>query len=344
MNRKQFRDIKTDTWHTIEYIGMPASKVSFVYVDREVPEPEEARGIRKNVWKEKLEERKRVLETANPNSQYSIMFDQETGENSLFEKGEPDKRKMWAGKTVTMTGYDVSDEKADVLVHPISYTEWIACYNNEYGNVFEKNGLPLTYAGIGASVLIETKDGFIPLTRRGIETPVYPAMLYSPGGGPKPGEGSTEALLQEILEETGLKAKNDIDPSKLHMMALISDTQFAGSRHSRPELVARLPTDLSYKDVEDIQYEMVKKKNRKEADVWGLEPASMNPTSLKQMIKLHGREMCPPTEAALTYELYVVRKKEIGSKAAFAEMAEFTKSIKRYKRSEFEVPVQLLGD
>jgi len=344
MDRAQFREIRTRTWHTNDYIGMPSSKVRFAYVEREAPEPEEAFHVRKSVWKEKLEEKRQDLERANPKNRYLIRLDDETGQESLFEQGEHEKRKMWAGRTVTMADYSVTDEKADIMVYPISYTEWIACHEPEYSEAFEKKGIRIPYAGIGASVLIETRDGLIPLTRRGIETPVYPSMLYSPGGGPKPGEGSTEALLQEILEETGMEANKHFDPSQLHMMALVSDTQFAGSRHSRPELVARLPTDLSYRNIEDIQHAMVRKKNRKETDFLGLEPVSMNLSTLKQIIKLHGREMCPPTEAALTYEIYELRKNEIGHEKAFEELRDFVHGIKKYYRSKYEVPVLLLGD
>jgi 8-oxo-dGTP pyrophosphatase MutT (NUDIX family) len=201
----------------------------------------------------------------------------------------------------------------------------------------------LPYAGIGVSVIMETLDGLIPLTRRGIETPVYPAMLYSPGGGPKPGEGTTEALLQEILEETGLRAGEDFDPNSLFMMALIADTRFAGSSHSRPELVARLPVNVTYLELEKIQQERVRAKGLKETDVWGLEPVSTYPPSLHQVIKLHGYEMCPPTEAALTYEYYEIRKRVVGEDAAYQELADFIQIIGGYEREEFVPPIKRLA-
>jgi 8-oxo-dGTP pyrophosphatase MutT (NUDIX family) len=345
MKREQFWNIKTDTWHTIEYIGMPADNVHYFSVEREIKEPESAKHIRDVAYESQLLERKGVLEKINRGSRYRIRVDEKTGKNALFEvTSDGEKRKMFDGPTITQAqkGYTFDDD-LKIFVYPIVYSEWIACKHPQYAKAFEEEGLPLPYAGIGGSVLIETRDGLILLTRRGMETPVYPARLYPPGGGPKPGENSKEAILQEIREETGLEADRHFDASGLHMMAFISDTRFEGSRHSRPELVARLPTDLSYKQMEGTQQEQIRKKG-KETDVWGLEPVPMNPTSLKQMIKLHGREMCPPTEAGLTYELYELRKEEIGPEAAFAEMMEFTKSIRKYKRSVFEVPVQLLED
>ena len=46
MDRTLYRDIKTGDWHTIDHLGMPATNVSFVYVDRETPEPAGARDVR----------------------------------------------------------------------------------------------------------------------------------------------------------------------------------------------------------------------------------------------------------------------------------------------------------
>ncbi|MBU1201809.1 MAG: hypothetical protein KJ583_02410 [Nanoarchaeota archaeon] len=181
MLQQDFKNIKTDTWHTIEYLGMPASKVNFVYVEREILEPEYATKIRKTTWLSKLEERKEALEKINSKNNYEIKFDEETKEDALFEV-KTSKKKMWAGKTVTFVGLNLSEQKVDIFVHPISYTEWIACYNPEYAAAFKDKNLPLPYAGVGVSVLLESRDGLIPLTRRGIETPVYPGMLYSPGG------------------------------------------------------------------------------------------------------------------------------------------------------------------
>ena len=251
---------------------------------------------------------------------------------------------MWSGKTVSLAGHQVTDGEAEIRVHPISYNEWIACYDPRYAQAFEDADLPKPYAGIGVSVLIESQDRLIPLTRRGIATPVYPGRLYSPGGGPKPGQTSVEAILEEILEETGLRNGEHFDDLDLFMMAFVADTNFAGSRHSRPELVAGLPARVGYRDIEAIQQERLRKKGTKETDVWGLEPVSSSPASLAQFIKLHGGEMCPPTEAALTWELYSIWEREVGPEKAFAEVADFVGEVGRYQREKFRVPILLLGD
>jgi 8-oxo-dGTP pyrophosphatase MutT (NUDIX family) len=345
MDKGRFHEIRTGTWHTIEYIGLPAEKVNFVYIEREIPEPEFAQHVREVVYESLLLERKGVLEKIKPEATFNIKVDEKTGKNALFEiSPEGDKRKMFDGPTTTQAqkGYVFNDELR-IFVHQIAYSECIACKHPQYSKAFEDTGLPLPYAGIGDSVLLETKDGHIILTRRGMETPVYPGRLYTPGGGPKPGEDTIKAMHQEIKEETGLESGKHFDSNNLVMIAFISDTYFEGSRHSRPEVVARLPVDLSYRQIEKIQQKQINKK-KKETDVWGLEPVSMNPISLKQTIKLHGREMCPPTEAALTFELYELRKDEIGPEAAFQELSDFTQKIARYTRSRFEVPVQLLSD
>ena len=342
---RQFREIKTSTWHTIDYLGLPASQVIFSTVEREIQEPQNAADIRKSVWNNKLQERMNVLKRANLGKEYFIDFDPETKENALYEKNEGKyKRKMWAGTTVSLSSYEVLENIAEIRVHPISYTEWIACYDPQFASAYEEEKLPLPYAGIGVSVLLESTDGLIPLTRRGIETPVYPGMLYSPGGGPQPGENSTEAILREVVEEVGLKSEEHFDTSNLFVMALVSDTKFAGTKHSRPEIVARLPTNVSYRQMEEIQQKKIKEKGLKETDVWGLEPVSMNSSTLSQTIKFHGYEMCPPTEAALTYELYELLRGEIGRYASIEELKQFIKTIENYERGEFKPPIKALAD
>ena len=129
----------------------------------------------------------------------------------------------------------------------------------------------------------------------------------------------------------------------LFMMALIADTRFAGSVHSRPELVARLPVNVTYLQMEKIQAKLVEKKGLKETDVWGLEPVSTYPPSLQQVIKLHGREMCPPTEAALSYEFFELRKKEVGEDEALSELNQLIEVLGEYEREDFIPPIKRLA-
>jgi len=144
------------------------------------------------------------------------------------------------------------------------------------------------------------------------------------------------------LEETGLDY-NYFEPENLNMIALIADTNFAGSKHSRPELVARLSVSLNYREIENIQQESVRKKGFKEEDVLGIEPVSKNLISLEQKIKFDGRQMCPPTEAALTYLLYELYEEKEGSQAAFSKIEEFTKTVNNYKREPFKPPIHTLS-
>lgn len=341
MGREAFKRIKTDTWHTIEYVDKPISRVR-LYPLKETEEPPEAKSIRESTWKERLLERKTVLEEACPDSEYEIHYDEETGNDALFDMKDNGRKRMWAGTTITLARYGMYDDIGLAIgTHPISYTNWIACFNPKYAEVFEKEGLPPPYAGMGVSVLMETPDGFFPLTRRGIETPVYPGMLYSPGGGPKPGESSSEAMLKEIVEETGLKSDIHFDPENIHVMAFVSDTNFAGSKHSRPELVAYLPIDPTFRQVEQIQYETAKKKGR-ETDVWNIVPISTYPVNLEREILFNGYQMCPPTEAGLAYASHLINKRE--GQPAFENLNKLTEGIKQYKRTPFRPPIQTMRD
>lgn len=344
--------MNTSVWETMEALHLPAKRVNFNPVERDLPEPREAAGIRIDTWIGKLNERKDLLVQANPTTTYDICDDIEgpsaTGLPALFEIANDGnkKRRMWAGTTITLAQKGIEWKNGDIQipVYPISYSEWIACYNPEYAKVFKKNGLTLPYAGIGASVLMETTDGFFPLTRRGIETPVYPGRLYSPGGGPKPGQTSTEALLEEILEETGLRPGEHFDPSKITSLALVSDSRFANSDHSRPELVVYLPLTISYRAIEEIQHEQSVKKGLKETDVWGLEPVSTYPYNLGKKIVYAGNEMCPPTEAALSHSLVFDIKQKEGMETAIKTASGIISRIKSFERVNYQPSVKSLAN
>ncbi len=305
--------------------------------------------MRRATWSRKLEERRAVLSAVNTDKRYDIRLDdageKPTREAALFEKvsdGE-DKRRMWAGTTITLAQEPVRLEGnvATIPVYPINYTEWIACDNPEYAKAFRDAGLPLPYAGIGISVLMETTDELFILTRRGIETPVYPGRLYSPGGGPKPGETSTEAMLQEILEETGLKPEEHFDPLGLTMLALVSDSRYAGSDHSRPEVVAYMPLSTTFAQTESIQYERAKAKGQ-EADVWAVEAFSSFPPTFGYRLALHGSEMCPPTEAGLAH-IALFKHLQNDGKEAMENVDRMMKRLRSYERHAFIPPLKQLA-
>lgn len=338
--------MRTSSWETLEYLNIPAGNVEFEEVERDLVEPEEAAKVRRETWQAKLEERKEALEAANKGVEYLIHDDEETGNLALFEQvsGGGEKRRMWAGSTVTLAQAGVVREgkKMSVPVYPISYSEWVACYNPEYAEAFHDKGLIVPYAGIGVSVLMETADGFFPLTRRGIETPVYPGRLYSPGGGPRPGESSVEAILAEILEETGLEQEEHFEVAKLRMLALVSDTHFADSEHSRPELVAILPVDVSFRQLETIQHERSVAEGKSQEDVWGLSPVSTYVPSLQKGIVYSGFEMCPPTEAGLAHAaLHFIAEKR-GMETALQEMEKVMKWVQSFSRSRYTPPITRL--
>lgn len=350
--RQCVKDIlQSPNWLTLESIGLSASNVELKTVPEDLIEPPEATGIRELTWSAKLVERQEILKEVNPDNAY-IIHEDERHLLALYERN-PDggeKCRMWAGTTITLaqSGPTWEEGKLTLPVYPMDYSKWIACYNPRYGQAFKKEGLPLPYAGLGISVLGVTRDGFIPLTRRGIETPVYPGRLYSPGGGPKPGQTSTEAILEEILEETGLEPHRSgiagqFNPSNLYMMALVSDSYFAGTGHQRPELVAVLPLDISFSELLRIQEEDRIRKGKKQEDVWSIVPASIYSPNLKQTIIYDGLQMCPPTEAALTHFLFEQYKSREGFNKAMLKMGEFMRKISSFDRSIYAPPIKRLG-
>lgn len=338
--------LKTPDWHTIELLHQPASRVQFISVERDLEEPEDAKLIRERNWSERLEERMRVLLQANPDMNYIIHMDDSgeaaTGQQALFELDSSggERRRMWAGTTITLAQRGVFNEGENLFVpvYPINYTEWLACSNTLYSEVFRQKSLPLPYAGIGISVLMETTDGFVPLTRRGIETPVYPGRLYSPGGGPKPDQTSTEALLEEIVEETGVRAGEMFDPAEMVTMALVADSRYDGNQHSRPELIAYLSVNTTFREIEKIQHETSIQKGMRQEDVWGIVPISTYEPNLTRALLYSGFEMCPPTEAAIAHFLFYQIARTEGLEIALDYMQTTMQRLQTFERVEHYKP------
>ncbi|MCL4418055.1 MAG: NUDIX hydrolase, partial [Actinobacteria bacterium] len=352
-------EMRTPDWHTMEWLNKRASQVRFQEIPRDLGEPDEARSLREKIWKQKLDERKSILEEANPSIEYKIDLDdlgeKATGQQALFEFTSAGKiRRMWAGTTVTLAQRGIYEEEGQTIVpiYSMNYTEWVACDNPAYTRAFRDAGLPLPYAGIGISVLMVTNDGadkddrtygLIPLTRRGIETPVYPGRLYSPGGGPKPGQNSLEAILEEIKEETGLYPGEHFNPDDLFMLAMVADTRYAGSEHSRPELVAYLPVNITFSEVEKIQYETSVKKGQKQEDVWGVVPFSAFTPNLSRAIIYNGPEMCPPTEAGLAHLMLYQEMRREGIEKALKNIETTMQRLKSFSRRSFAPPIERLA-
>jgi ADP-ribose pyrophosphatase YjhB (NUDIX family) len=328
-----------DVWSTKLALYCPAAVVHVKAVERQIPEPEEAKAIRLADWASRLEAKMRQLSEANPQRTYVIHHDPDTDQDALFEKLADGKeaKKMWDGTTISTEGeLDAERDGTYVLkVFPIRYSEWNSCTNPKYSRVFLDKSLPLPNAGVGMSVLLETTDGFTPLTRRGIETPVYPGYLYSPGGGPKPGEKTVEALLAEVLEETGLKKGEHFDPSKLVMLAYVSDVRHQHGLHERPELVAYLPLEVDSRVVQRVRDEMNAKKNTPEPDVCAYRLVSTDLAVLKREVVLHGvQKMCPPTEGAMTHLLHY-KHLQSDPYSAVELTSKFMQRVLGYKRRRY---------
>lgn len=190
--------------------------------------------------------------------------------------------------------------------------------------------------------MIETTDGFVVLTRRGIETPVYPARLYSPGGGPKPGESTASSLLAEIFEETGLIPNLHFNPNQMLMLAYVSDLEHQGSTRQRPELIAYLPLSVDSNVVRDIRDADIAKKKLPENDVWALEFISSRIEDMMSHIILKGPEMCPPIEAGLAH-LVRYKLNQRKPNVADSEVRRFMERVTGFQRLPFAPPIQAMS-
>ena len=300
--------IATDTFRTLSLIHAPAADVKIVLNRRPSQLPSEAQRIKTKLFFKTLENKRDELQAVNPDCHYWIAPDPELGKSALFvtKLDGSQQRIIWDGRTIAPCTDNIAqtdDGKFELPVYPIDYSEWTACFSDRFTQQIARNGRPLPYAGVGISVLIETNDGMIPLTRRGLETPVYPGRLYSPGGSPKPGETTVESFVDEIVEETGLKCEEHFNPKDITVLAYVSDTHHAGSQHERPELVAYLKTDLSIRQIVEIRNQDIIDSFRP-GDVWSLEPIIADPISIGLKVLHDGNQMCPPTEAALVHLMY----------------------------------------
>lgn len=344
--------LRTPYWSTLEILMIPASRVTLDQVPRDLIEPTTAVPIREQTFVRKLRDRQNDLTRVNPNSVYRIHPDTDregaTNYPALFEvlSSGGERMVMWDGPTVTLaqSGPKWDGENFSVPTYPIRYSEWVACQNFRYAEAFRGAGLSLPYAGVGISVLMETTDGMIPLTRRGVETPVYSGMLYSPGGGPKPGQNSTEALMEEILEETGLQTGKHFNPADLTMLALVSDTRFHESDHQRPELIAYLPVNVTFRELEEIQRVQAENKGLKETDVWKVDAFSANLYTLPDGILFYSNQLCPPTEAGLVNFVLFEHLKLSGPEVATQKVARMMRKMELYRREPYIVPITRLGD
>ncbi|BFZ02393.1 hypothetical protein BsWGS_05432 [Bradybaena similaris] len=74
---------------------------------------------------------------------------------------------------------------------------------------------------VGASILLESSDGKILLSRRARHLRIFPGLWVPPGGHIEENETLLEAGLRELKEETGLDLKpSDCLQNKIHMLAL----------------------------------------------------------------------------------------------------------------------------
>lgn len=212
--------------------------------------------------------------------------------------------------------------------------------------IFRRNGLPLPYAGFGVSVLFQTPSekpghGRYPLTQRNSGIPVYPGRLYSVGGGPLPGQTLTEAINEKIGTITGMVDGKDYNASDMEALAIIEDKRYAFNplqsdalATSRPELVLRVPVDISYDEIEERTYEKAGMEG-KPPNAFGMVAAPVWGPSLLSYIVSRGYEMCPPLEAQLAHAYVADIVRDQGYEAAIAGAKQLTDALNNSERPNF---------
>lgn len=347
VRNKSTEVLNTEVWGTMETLHMPISQVEFEYVERDLIEPPEAKALRARLLIDAYNERIEALKKQNPSAEYEVRVDDEregaTGRPALFQKGN-ERPIGWDGNTITLAQKGARHENGKLIVpvYQIDYSEWTACNNEEYLKIFKDKGLPLPYAGIGVSILMETSDGLYPITQRGQETPVYPGRTYTFGGGPRSGQTFEEAIIEEISEESGLVEGQHFDRTKITALAMVSDSKYADDPDkkrslyaSRPELVLTVQAKTSFREIEKVRHDKVNR-GGKEADVWGMIGISTYEPSLAQYIISRGQEMCPPLEAGLAHALNYKVMNSQGPERALQVSTLLVDQLKKSERPPFK--------
>jgi len=301
--------LQTRAWNTREIIGSPLGKVHFTECEREVEEPQQIARIRKLIYRGALYALRLRLIENDPKSTFTVEEGEDRRFPILIQNAVDGSRSniLFDGLTVVMTeelSRHALDGSRTIHLAPFRYSEWLACIlSRDYELAHNSLGITLPNAGFGVSVLPETTDGHILLTQRDSNTLVYPGRLYSPGGGPKPGQSPELYILKALQGELGLTEGHDFDIRRCRALALVSDLRHGGSRHERPELVAHLPLKITLAEVHEIKATRPAAPDRNIDSGWKLAAIKSDTGSIASHLLDDSSEFCPPTHAALAHYL-----------------------------------------
>jgi hypothetical protein len=332
----------TRDWRIDLYLDdLPPEGIDFYQTDRPFPEPDRARKARMETWEMLLKQTKSRNEADKPECSYEIKDDEKTGNLALFQTKPEERIIQFDGKTINMANYH-QEGRLFVGVYPIDWSEWMACMNPDFTKAYLEDVGKKPYAGVGVNIFTITSDGFVPLTLRDIETPNYPWRLFNFGGGPKPGEKSSEAVLLEAAAESGIRKENmgsvHPGPPRLSWIALVSDKKWMGSEHERPDFTAVVDIKPSFRELAEAHHLKTRDMRKKETGIKTIIPVHLSLPGIDDFIFSDGYRMCPPTEAGLSLLSYKLREMRSGPEEAQRAFSENAEKIDRYERGEVFIP------
>jgi len=336
--------LETDVWTTFEVIDSPATSVRIEKVERPFEEPQNARNVRRKYFLEELEATKgRLEEEARQKGESIELFigDYDNAApngvpKALFRRiGEDTKRLNFDGPTTNYAQLRHDRGNFVVGVYPIAFSEWIACKTPDFTKAYEESVGKIPYAGIGISTVVESSDGFFILTQRGTGTPNYPGALFTLGGGLKPEDKVSKGLLNEIVEEAGLEPGKDYNLENIRVMAIGAEKSYAGGAHQRPEIVAYLKSNATWREIVNAQ-----KKTEFQTDVAGLVPLDTEPINFASRVAVMGAtgELLPAAEIGLVYAWLKKRENEVGVQQAIKETDILMRTLNQYTRQDYKPP------
>lgn len=220
-----------------------------------------------------------------------------------WNKKKIKNRKIFSNPIYRLSGYSVKNDNLILELGLTNYkelvgTNYISFSDKNFFNFIKKVGLkegdPYKYFSMALSVgaVIETKDGYILITRRGERVESYKNVFHTIAGQTDPREFQKKpinfriSMAEEIRSEAGLK-ENEY---KIYFTALVMDNQ-----NFKPELIFVAKSRINLADI------LLRKKTEEFEfkNIFGIKKEN-----LKKFLRSYPqKEFCPPGFAA--WQIYL---------------------------------------
>ncbi|MDP3063250.1 MAG: NUDIX domain-containing protein [Chloroflexota bacterium] len=194
-------------------------------------------------------------------------------------------RRLTDGVLYRVLGFSQSAERLRISLGRTSYREYL-CTNVAHPEWRQEYGPECMSDAVAVTGVAVTQDGQVPVQRRSALVGEWPgAYAVAPSGHPQPPNTIQEALMEELVEETG--ARHDEVEGEPRLTGLVLET----ARH-KTEVTFLLRLALTWAQL----------KERVPADAWeyqSLEPLTWTPGACAEFLLSHEEETIPQSHGGL---------------------------------------------